>query len=138
MFSRISRVKSFSSQTLSFSSTLQIGDCTYIDGHSETFAVQREAELFWGNEADVLPYPIFYSPSVFLPVAEDVKTTFINNHPFIETGNVNIVGISASSVIAVGNIRHARMRSRVKHIRQLLDRQVDNNSKTVSSNGKRE
>lgn len=126
MFSRISKVKNLSSKTLSLGSILQIGDCTYIDSNSEAFAVQRQGEFFLGQEGDVLPYPIFNTPSVFLPIDEPVATAFINKNSFIEVGNVNFIGITSASVIAAGNIGHARMRSRVKHIRQLLNRETNN------------
>jgi spore germination protein PE len=132
MFSRISKVGNLSIKTLIFSSTLQIGDTTYIDANSEVFAVQRQEEFFSGNEGDILPYPIFYSPSVYLPIYEPVRTMFINKNPFIKVNNVNFIGISASSVISVGNAGHARMRSRVKHIRQLSDRNSTNQTQSVS------
>lgn len=134
MFSRISKVENLSTKTLFFSSTLQIGDTSYIDGNSEAFAVQRQGEFFLGKEGDELPYPIFYSPSFFLPIDETVTTNFINKNPFIEVGNVKFIGISSASVIAVGNVGHARMRSRVKHIRQLLNGKSPNNPRPISSN----
>ncbi|KIL45643.1 spore germination protein GerPE [Jeotgalibacillus soli] len=101
--------------TLSFSSVIQIGDSALIDSHSNIIAVHREVEVFFGQEAPFEHYSIFYRPSAA------GRLTMINHllHPtenHAET--INIVGISASSVLHVGDSSHVRMVSRTKHIRQ--------------------
>lgn len=119
MFSRISKVKSLVSDTTSFSSTLQIGDTSYIDGNSQALAVQKRSETFQSVDIYFEDYEIFKRPLYIPRLNEPVISSFSNPNPFIRVGHINIIGISASSVVGVGNVGHARMESRVKHIREV-------------------
>ncbi|GAB6258299.1 MULTISPECIES: spore germination protein GerPE [Peribacillus] len=119
MFSRISKVKSIVSDTVSFSSALQIGDTSYIDGHSLALAIQKKSETFHSVDIHFEDYDIFKKPLYIPRLNEPVITSFSNPNPFIRVGNINIIGISSSSVVGVGNVGHARMESRVKHIREV-------------------
>lgn len=119
MFSRISKVKSLLSDTVSFCSTMQIGDTSYIDGNSLAIAVQKKSETFESVDVHFEDYDIFKKPFYILSLNEPVISRFSNPNPFIRVGNINIIGISASSVVGVGNVGHARMESRVKHIREV-------------------
>ncbi|MFF2499688.1 spore germination protein GerPE [Peribacillus sp. NPDC058075] len=119
MFSRISKVKSLLSDTTSFSSTLQIGDTSYIDGNSKALAVQKRSETFQSVDIHFEDYEIFKRPLYIPRLNEPVIASFSNPNPFIRVGHINIIGISASSVVGVGNVGHARMESRVKHIREV-------------------
>ncbi|RRN72574.1 spore germination protein GerPE [Peribacillus simplex] len=119
MFSRISKVKSFTAQTLLFSSTIQIGDCSYIDGNSSALAIQKKSETFDSVDVHFEDYDIFKKP-IYIPRSnEPVISRFSNPNPFIRVGSVDIIGISASAVAGVGNVGHIRMDSRVKHIREI-------------------
>jgi spore germination protein PE len=119
MFSRISKVKSILSDTVSFSSTLQIGDTSYIDGYSQALAVQKRSETFQSVDIHFEDYEIFERPFYIPRLTEPVISSFSNPNPFIRVGNINIIGISSSSIVGVGNVGHARMESRVKHIREV-------------------
>ncbi|ULM98306.1 spore germination protein GerPE [Peribacillus frigoritolerans] len=119
MFSRISKVKSILSDTVSFSSTLQIGDTSYIDGNALAIAVQKKSETFDSVDVHFENYDIFKKPLYIPRLNEPVISSFSNPNPFIRVGNINIIGISSSSVVGVGNVGHARMESRVKHIREV-------------------
>ncbi|MGG0410477.1 spore germination protein GerPE [Peribacillus simplex] len=119
MFSRISKVKSLLSDTVSFSSTLQIGDTSYIDGNALAIAVQKKSETFDSVDVHFENYDIFKKPLYIPRLNEPVISSFSNPNPFIRVGNINIIGISSSSVVGVGNVGHARMESRVKHIREV-------------------
>ncbi|MDM5357586.1 spore germination protein PE [Peribacillus sp. B2I2] len=119
MFSRISKVKSILSDTVSFSSTLQIGDTSYIDGNSLALAIQKKSETFGSVDVHFEDYDIFKKPFYIPRLNEPVISRFSNPNPFIRVGNINIIGISSSSVVGVGNVGHARMESRVKHIREV-------------------
>lgn len=119
MFSRISKVKSLLSDTVSFSSTLQIGDTSYIDGISLALAIQKKSETFGSVDIHFEDYDIFKKPFYIPRLNEPVISRFSNPNPFIRVGNINIIGISSSSVVGVGNVGHARMESRVKHIREV-------------------
>ncbi|MCM3676519.1 MULTISPECIES: spore germination protein GerPE [Peribacillus] len=126
MFSRISKVKSLLSDTVSFSSTLQIGDASYIDGNALAIAVQKKSETFDSVDVHFEDYDIFKKPLYIPRLNEFVISRFSNPNPFIRVGNINIIGISSSSVVAVGNVGHARMESRVKHIREVPKDSTDN------------
>ncbi|WHY57821.1 spore germination protein GerPE [Peribacillus simplex] len=119
MFSRISKVKSLLSDTVSFSSALQIGDTSYIDGNALALAVQKRSETFQSVDIHFEDYEIFKRPFYIPRLNEPVISSFSNPNPFIRVGNINIIGISSSSVVGVGNVGHARMESRVKHIREV-------------------
>lgn len=119
MLSRIAKVNSLSLKVLSFSALLQIGDCSYADASSKAFALQRYKSVFDGEEANCVDYPIFHLPSVYLPITEPVQTTFKQSKPFIKVNQINIVGATLSSIIGIGNIKHASMESRIMHIRQV-------------------
>ncbi|MFJ7508433.1 spore germination protein GerPE [Peribacillus simplex] len=119
MFSRISKVKSLLSDTVSFSSTLQIGDTSYIDGNALALAIQKKSETFHSVDIHFEDYNIFKKPFYIPRLYEPVISRFSNPNPFIRVGNINIIGISSSSVVGVGNVGHARMESRVKHIREV-------------------
>jgi len=119
MFSRISKVKSISSKTLIFSSTMQIGDCSYIDGKSFALAIQKKSETFQSVDIHFEDYEISKRPFYIPRLNEPVISSFSNPNPFIRVGHINIIGISTSSVVGVGNVGHARMESRVKHIREI-------------------
>ncbi|MFD6439088.1 spore germination protein GerPE [Peribacillus sp. NPDC060186] len=119
MFSRISKVKSLSSKTLSFSSTIQIGDCSYIDGKSQALAIQKKSDNFHSQEFPFSDFSIFKMPLYIPRIDEPFLTQFSNPNPFIRVGNIHIIGISSSAVVGVGNVGHIRMESRVHHLRQL-------------------
>ncbi|WP_454862108.1 spore germination protein GerPE [Peribacillus frigoritolerans] len=119
MFSRISKVKSIFSDTVSFSSAMQIGDTSYIDGNSLALAVQKKSETFHSVDIHFEDYDIFKRPFYIPRLNEPVISSFSNPNPFIRVGNINIIGVSSSSVVGVGNVGHARMESRVKHIREI-------------------
>ncbi|WP_110929046.1 spore germination protein GerPE [Bacillus massiliglaciei] len=118
MFRRLSKVKSIEVQTLSFSSLLQIGDMSYIDGVSYALADQRKESTFLGQEGH-FDYPVFRRPPIFLPLDEPVSISFENPSPVIQVNSVDIIGISSSSVVGVGNAGDVRMISRIKHIREI-------------------
>ncbi|MGE7876369.1 spore germination protein GerPE [Peribacillus muralis] len=133
MFSRISKVKSILSDTVSFCSTMQIGDTSYIDGNALALAVQKKSETFGSIDIQFEDYNVFKRP-IYLPrLYEPVNSSFSNPNPFIRVGNINIIGISSSSVVGVGNVGHIRMESRVKHIRQ-IPKKVEEQSIEVSPN----
>lgn len=120
MFSKMSKVKSLSLKTLAFSSTMQIGDCSYIDGLALVLATQRKSDTFSGKEGNFNDFTIFNNPFIIPRVNEPIQCCFSNPNPFIRVGNVEVIGVSSSAVVGVGNVGHIRMQSRTKHIRQII------------------
>lgn len=120
MLQRTSCVDTIDIKIVSFSSTVQLGDSCIINGLSRALALQRETELFYGNEGNLSPYRVFSEPIPFLPITEPFTYSRHNPNPLIKVNKIDIIGISSSSLLHVGNSGHVSMESRVKHIRQLL------------------
>jgi spore germination protein PE len=119
---RTSYVHSIHVDTVGFSSIIQLGDSTAIQGFSRALAVQREAELFYGNEGNFSTYPVFFEPIPLPPITENLSMQ-INNRlsSCIKVNDINIIGVSSSSLLHIGNSETVQMEVRIKHIRQLLD-----------------
>jgi spore germination protein PE len=120
MLQRTSCVDTINIKTASFASTVQLGDSCIINGLSRALAVQRETELFYGNEGNLSPYRVYSEPIPFLPITESFTYSRQNPNPLIKVNRIDIIGISSSSLLHVGNSLHVSMEARIKHIRQLL------------------
>ncbi|WP_313800601.1 spore germination protein GerPE [Cytobacillus sp.] len=125
MLQRTSVVNNIKTDTLSFSSILEIGDSTFIQGFSRAIAVQREAEAFFGNEADFKSYSAFQIPIPFSPISANISMHTQQLSPIIKVQNIDIIGVSASSILQIGSSNHISMEARVEHIRQLLPDYTD-------------
>jgi spore germination protein PE len=122
MFQRTACVDRIKVDSVSFSSIFQIGDSQQIQALSRAIAVQREAEIFFGNEGSFAAYSIFSEQIPYLPVDENIASSTQNLNPMLKVRNIEIMGVSSSSVVHLGNSSHISMEARVKHIRQLLPR----------------
>jgi spore germination protein PE len=120
MFQRTASVKNIELNSLAIASVFQIGDSNLIQGFSRAIAVQREAEIFFGNEGNFADFPIFSEPIPLPPISEEINMSRKNINPFIKVGNIDILGVSSSSIVHLGNTNHVSLETRVKHIRQLL------------------
>lgn len=117
MFQRTSKVQTITTKSIIFSSALQVGDCRYIDSTTNALATQRRSEIIYDREDQFNNYKIFFKPATFPLINESLQITFQNPYPFIAVENINILGISTSSIANIGNVDHVRMQSRIKHIR---------------------
>ncbi|MDQ0198135.1 spore germination protein GerPE [Neobacillus ginsengisoli] len=120
MFQRTSCVDDIRVKIVSFASTVQLGDSCIINGLSRAIAVQREVEIEYGNEGNFSVYPVFTEPIPFQPITESLAYTPRNLNPIIKVNNIGIIGMSSASILHVGNSQHVSMETRIKHIRQLL------------------
>jgi spore germination protein PE len=123
MLQRTSCVEAINIKIASFSSIVQVGDSCLINGLSRALAVQRETELFYGNEGNLSPYRVFTEPIPFLPINEPFSYIRHNPNPLIKVSKIDIIGISSASLLHVGNSRHVSMEARILHIRQLLPKE---------------
>jgi spore germination protein PE len=121
MLSRFSKVNHIKINSVSISSVTQIGDSRMINGFSRALAVQREAEIFLENEGNFSNYPVFSEPIPLPPIDEPLDYQRINLVPCIRVSNIDITGVSTSSVVHIGSSDHVYMEARIKHIRQLFD-----------------
>ena len=120
MQKRTSCVDNINLKIVAFASTVQLGDSCIINGFSRALAVQREAETFYGNEGNYSSYSGFTKPIYFEPIYEAFSFITHNPNPIIKVRNIDIIGISSSSMLHVGNSQNVSMEARIKHIRQLL------------------
>lgn len=118
MLQRISNVDKLKVMILSYSSIIQLGDSCITNGYSRALAVQREAEVFYGNEGNFPSYSVFTKPIPLPPINEQITTFTHNLKPVIKVHDIDIIGISSSSILHVGNTRNVSMEVRIKHIRQ--------------------
>lgn len=119
MFQRISQVKSLTAKSVIFSSGIQIGDSSFIDSTSKVIAVQRNSDLPFRRTYQFSDYPIFFKPTTLPILNEPIRIHFENPCPFIKAGNIRIIGLSTSSLANIGNSKHIRLQTRIKHIRDL-------------------
>lgn len=119
MLSRTSHVKSLNVISAIIGSTIQIGDCTHIDGTIHALAVQRNSARLYPYDNDFKDYDIFSEPSQFPMITEPLQICYQNPHPRIDVDHIHVTAASTSSVIGIGNTRHVHMISRIKHIRQI-------------------
>jgi spore germination protein PE len=123
MLQRSSVVNAIKVNSASFASTIQLGDSHIINGFSRALAVQREAEVFYGNEGNFLTYPVFSEPIPLLPITEKVRIFTHNTLPLIRVNNISILAMSSAAILHVGNSENVSMEVRVKHIRQLFQKE---------------
>ncbi|KMY55492.1 hypothetical protein AC623_17385 [Bacillus sp. FJAT-27231] len=120
MFKRTSIVQDTRVITVADSSVFEIGDSATMTLRNRVLAVQRQAELFFGNEGNFNDYPIFSRPRLTPLIDENLTVTRYNLSPFIRVNHISIVGVASSSVLHIGSTGIIDAESRIKHIRQLL------------------
>ncbi|WP_259455616.1 spore germination protein GerPE [Bacillus sp. PK3_68] len=121
MFKRTSIVKNIYVTTVADSSVLEIGDSANMTLRNNALAVQRQAELFFGNEGNLNNYPLFSKMIPIPQINENITVTRYNLSPFIHVSHINIVGVASSSVLQIGSTGKINLESRIKHIRQLTE-----------------
>ncbi|WP_043933112.1 spore germination protein GerPE [Bacillus sp. EB01] len=122
MLQRSSSVNSIIVESVQYSSTVQLGDTSMIDGISRALAVHREQEIFFSSEGEFTKFPVFYKEIPLPLIDEPIQLLSFNENPIIKVGSIKINGISSSSFLHVGNVNHISLEGRVKHIRQLEER----------------
>lgn len=89
--------------------------------YSKALAVQRQYEIFYGNEGNFATYQLFNTPIPLPVITESITVQKTNESPTICVGSVNILAGAFSSVIHIGSTNHIKSEARVKHIRQLAE-----------------
>lgn len=123
MLQRTSVVNSIKVNSASFASTIQLGDSGMVNGFSRALAVQREADLFFGKEGNFSKYPIYSEPIPLLPITEELSLSTHNPLPLIKVNNISILAMSSAAILHVGNSENVSLEARVKHIRQLFNKE---------------
>lgn len=121
MAGRSSFVSNVNIKSMIFDSVFEIGDSQSIQAYSNVFAVQREKQLFFGNEGNPEQYPVF-SWHIPMPPPIQITSSVYNGDSSIRVNQIHILALSASPVFQIGNTGNARLESRILHIRQLNPR----------------
>ncbi|MCL6585729.1 MAG: spore germination protein GerPE [Anoxybacillus sp.] len=117
---RLSVVQLLNSKTFLLSSVLQIGDSREINARSNVLAVQRQYELFYGSEGEVV-FPVFTKPIPTLDVPMSVQTYRLHESPVISVRSIYLIAASTASVVHIGSTSTVKGETRIKHIRQLAE-----------------
>lgn len=120
MLGRLSKVDHINVTIMSYSSILQIGDSQIVNGFSRAPAVQREAEIFYGNEGNLPDFRAIVKPIPLPPITEDITYRFHHFNPVIKVKGLDVIGVTNSSILHVGNSKDISLEARIMHIRQLL------------------
>jgi spore germination protein PE len=116
---RTSIVQSFHGETVIFSSVLQIGDSQKITSRAQVLAVQRQYELFFGNEGES-SFPIFTKPiPKFQSDRRNISLQTLHQSPVISVRSIRVLAVSSSGVVHIGSTSTIDAEARIKHIRQL-------------------
>lgn len=129
MFRRISKVDSIRVRSVIFASAIQIGDSNTINGLTRALAVQRQREIFYGNEGDFSFFKIFSYPLPLPPIYEPITVHTTSTNPVIKVDCIDVIAISSTSFLHVGSSEKVQMESRVLHIRQIESTNRSKNSK---------
>ena len=120
MWKRNSFVQFVDVKSLILSGVVEIGDTVQLKANHNVIAVQREQEIFFGNEGNFEDYPIFSEP---IPIpslpAPGPMIRIYHEAPNIRVGQIHIKGISTSGMMQIGSTNTVCLESRVLHIRQL-------------------
>lgn len=130
MMFRTSIVNQVRVRSVLLSSIVNVGDVRDIRPDTRVLAVQREKPIFFGNEGNVTNFNVFEQPFVKNqnPTPKEVSIQRRNENRFIHVHLIDILGISASSILQIGNAENVDCTSRIKHIRQFLIRQGEDAS----------
>lgn len=124
MQKRTANVGAIDINAISRSSIFDIGDVTVSSQQLNAIAVQKEGAIFSDEGFLFSDYPLFERkriPHHLEPI--NVKQRHKHHQPTIHVNKVDILGVSASSIIQVGSLEDINAEARVKHIRILREEQ---------------
>lgn len=116
---RTSNVKLIRVNSIGYSSILEIGDAKRSQQSSKAIAVQRENGMQSDEGISFSDFPIFERPSPSLTPVTPVTRRTTNHKKMIMVNSIDVTGVSASSVMQVGNLEVIQSDARIKHIRIL-------------------
>lgn len=121
MLRHISVVQDVSIISLGISAVFQVGDANQIELKSRALSVHREIPYFIKGEGSLNAYEIFTDDQIIIPKrTTDVKLNIINECPFIEVNNVELLTLLNSGCFQIGNVDYTFSNSRVMQIRQYI------------------
>ncbi len=126
MLKRTSKVDSLNLDSAGIASVIHIGDSKEINSFTRTIAVQREKELFFSNEGNFNVYEIFSYSLPIPPIDEPITIQSTSLNSFIKVGSIDVLAISAASILHIGSSDYIQSEARTLQIRQLEPREKSN------------
>ncbi|QHT61893.1 spore germination protein GerPE [Paenibacillus lycopersici] len=121
---RVSEVGGVCLTSIGTSSIAQFGDRADVDANLRAIAVQRESDHLDKDNVYFESYDLFSQPVPLptpwlLAAAQDpVDMRTINREPRISVGCIDVIAISGSALVLVGNGLNTKGQSRISNIRQ--------------------
>ena len=100
MLTRTSKVDSLRSNQSFLPLLIQIGDSNEINGLTRALAVQRQREVFFGNEGDFSLFKIFSYPLPLPPINEPLTIHTTSPNPIIKVGSIDVTAAQYLSIYA--------------------------------------
>ena len=110
MLGRTSHVRRIILRNLSSSSNMHIGDAHYIDSTADILGALQNSNIFYTSYlVDELDKDTGYSYKAPCPsIDENIKMTKFNTIPKIRVNNIDVISVSSSSTLQIGNTDHIR------------------------------
>ncbi|MBM7563573.1 spore germination protein GerPE [Paenibacillus sacheonensis] len=121
---RVSEVGGVCLTSIGTASIAQFGDRADVNAFIRGIAVQRESDHLDSQNVYFESYDIFNQPvppiTPWLAEAakEPLEMRTTNREPRISVGSIEIIAVSSSALVLVGNGVHTRAESRISNIRQ--------------------
>ncbi|OIJ10089.1 hypothetical protein BKP35_13290 [Anaerobacillus arseniciselenatis] len=103
---------------VSLSSIFHIGDSVQVTPVAWAIAVQRQLQLFYGDEGNFLQFPMFTMELPQPTIQEPITVNRYNASSFIKVNRIHVTSVAAGSVHQIGSTNYINSESRIKHIRQ--------------------
>ncbi|MFS0671961.1 spore germination protein GerPE [Ornithinibacillus sp. 179-J 7C1 HS] len=122
MDQRYVHVSNAAINSIAFSSIFNIGDTVHFNPLFKGIAVQREG-ISWNDNYDMeySDFPLFQRTASWIEEELPIKVNQLHHNDNILVGNVSITGLSESSTIQIGGLKHINAEARIKHIRMLKE-----------------
>ncbi|MGM8214706.1 spore germination protein GerPE [Bacillaceae bacterium W0354] len=112
---RHSKVASLKCNSVEFSATIQIGDSVELHPYTAAVAIQKEGAVFY-KEA---PLDVPELPNYLQKINVEVNRT---NYEPIRVNDININGMTGSSILHIGSFKRGEALSQIKHKRILKEK----------------
>jgi spore germination protein PE len=103
--------------TVSSAGIVQLGDNTNTDLYARVMAIQRFTPDYYEDEFRFASYSIFFRSKLTLHPSVDVTFQSVSPLQGIRVGSVDVIGVSASSLLRVGCGGPLEAEARVLNIR---------------------
>ncbi|WP_102028006.1 spore germination protein GerPE [Salirhabdus sp. Marseille-P4669] len=125
---RTTTVNTLNVNSASFSSIVQLGDAHRADPYTRALALQREIPIFDTNSFPFSDYAIFTRPYLEMATSPPMIQEHIHHDPSLFVHWIRVGSMSSSAIVQVGNLEELDAKSRIKHIRIIVEEDEDTNS----------